>query len=125
MPAEKLDHAGLDEVIAIIRAMGGALEKGEVTVMDVQGQVQTIYTHRAWLGTCLNLRTVDLKHAYKQLAVAGDELKYTMTCMYSAAKQAPVYWQNLALPFGATGSVYEFNAVARALEVILCDWVGV
>eukprot|EP00971_Amphidinium_carterae_P337012 6473642-Amphidinium_carterae.2 len=29
IPPEKLDHASLDEIMAIIRCMGRALEKGE------------------------------------------------------------------------------------------------
>eukprot|EP00971_Amphidinium_carterae_P197261 3915415-Amphidinium_carterae.3 len=124
VPAEKLDHAGLDEIIAIIRCMGSALEKGQVKVVDVHGGEHTIKAHGAWRGGTLNLRTIDLKHAYKQLAVASEELRYTMTCMYGAEKKEAVYWQNLALPFGATGSVYEFNSVARALEIIICNWVG-
>eukprot|EP00971_Amphidinium_carterae_P046548 917111-Amphidinium_carterae.2 len=78
--AEKLDHAGLDEVVAIVRCMGSAIECGKADVTDVHGQCRTGRT-----------------------SVLSE----------------------LALPFGATGSVYEFNSVARALEVIVCHWAGV
>eukprot|EP00971_Amphidinium_carterae_P296543 5891027-Amphidinium_carterae.1 len=51
-------------------------------------------------------------------------LKYTMTCMYRAAKQTPVYWQNLALPFGATGSVYEVNALNLMEPMVTADFAS-
>eukprot|EP00971_Amphidinium_carterae_P135238 2680206-Amphidinium_carterae.1 len=73
--------------------------------MDVDGQEHSIHRHDAWKACTLHLRAVDLKHAVE--------------------RDKPVYWQNLALPFGATGSVYDFNSVARALELISSDWVGV
>eukprot|EP00971_Amphidinium_carterae_P269430 5344955-Amphidinium_carterae.1 len=50
IPAEKLDHAGLDEIITIIRCLGRALEKGEGAVIDVHGECQIIRTHHAWKG---------------------------------------------------------------------------
>eukprot|EP00971_Amphidinium_carterae_P143220 2837493-Amphidinium_carterae.1 len=114
---------------AIWQSFGGKRKLRVIDDSSVSGQNATVMPAESSTMPdsmrCLNLRMVDLTHAYKQLAVAADELKYTMTCMYSPENQAPVYWQNPALPFGATGSVCEFNAVATALEVILRDLVGV
>eukprot|EP00971_Amphidinium_carterae_P063180 1250262-Amphidinium_carterae.2 len=50
---------------------------------------------------------------YKQLAVADQELRFTLTCMYSVEHDR------------LSRSTTSINSVARALELIVCDWVGV
>ena len=63
---------------------------------------------RQWLG-----KTYDLKKAYKQLGIFPPHRPYAVVGF--ATVQQWQFYQSIALPFGATGSVYGFVRVSQAL----------
>ena len=56
---------------------------------------------RCWLG-----KTYDLKKAYKQLGVLPQHRPYAVVGFSTSERWQ--FYQSIALPFGATGSVYGF-----------------
>eukprot|EP00971_Amphidinium_carterae_P338995 6476569-Amphidinium_carterae.1 len=119
---EKLDHGGLDEVAALVRCLGRALAVGFLEEQDTSGHRWCCRVHPEWAASATKVvaRTVDLRSAYKQLPVSKHDLPVAVTCMYHLDLGHAVFYSNLALPFGATYSVYSFNACSRGLEVVMC-----
>ena len=78
------------------------------------------------MGPKANLlgRTLDLKSAYKQLAVSPDQFVRALVA-YGPVLKRPAYFIINALPFGATSSVYSFNRVAKSLWHIMVALCGV
>lgn len=68
----------------------------------------------SWAG-----KTVDLSAAYRQLAISGKSLDYYIACFNPFSRRAEVY-QLLALPFGATASVFSFLRIAHSLWWLGC-----
>ena len=79
--------------------------------MTVQSTVDTDADER-WLG-----KTLDLSKAYKQLAVQPDHQHLTIVGFPVGDKWH--LYKSIALPFGATGSVYGFVRVSQALWFLL------
>ena len=68
-------------------------------------------TSPSWMG-----RTLDLRKAYKQMAVAGRE-GHLMVLTHEGP-QGRVFYISDALPFGARGSVFSFFRTSRALSFL-------
>ena len=64
-------------------------------------------------------RTYDLKSAYKQLGISASSLWAAYVVVFNPFTRKPEVFQLLALPFGATKSVYTFLRVAHSLW-----WLG-
>ena len=94
---EQLDIGGLDEIIALSRALGSALKTGTLDVRDIHGKRTCIQIDPEWVGRDISIWSLDLKSAYKQLPVLARD------------------------PFGSVASVYAFNAYSRMIEVLLCE----
>ena len=60
-------------------------------------------------------RTLDLKAAYRQIAVSPESAWCAIISVYSPPAQRALYYKQVALPFGSTASVHIFNRLARAL----------
>eukprot|EP00971_Amphidinium_carterae_P179156 3553733-Amphidinium_carterae.1 len=104
MPAEKLDHAGLDEVIAIIRAMGGAPEKGEVTVMDVQGQLAVAADELKYLPVGATGSVYDLMEPMvtaDSASKAVEALSHALGWLYDAERAKLQFFAQSAVVLGA------------------------
>ena len=69
----------------------------------------------AWVG-----KTVDLSAAYRQLAVAEESLWAAYVVCFNPHSRKPEIFQMLALPFGATSSVYGFLRVAHSIWYLGC-----
>ena len=71
-------------------------------------------------------RTLDLKSAYKQLAVNPEQGFVRVMVAFDPKRSKRAFFIFNALPFGATGSVYSFNRVAKNLWHIMvslgCVW---
>ena len=78
-------------------------------------------THIDWLATPPKVkgRTLDLKSAYKQLGVHGDDSNISLATVWNPRQSRQEGWLLRALPFGSSASVYAFNSCARILERIL------
>jgi hypothetical protein len=66
-------------------------------------------------------RTLDLTKAYKQVAAAPASARFAVLS-YPHKGGATKYVRSLALPFGATASVYAFNKLARAVAWVFTVW---
>ena len=68
-----------------------------------------------WVG-----KTVDLSAAYRQLAIAEESLWSAYVVCFNPHSRKPEVFQMLALPFGATSSVYSFLRVAHSIWFLGC-----
>eukprot|EP00971_Amphidinium_carterae_P306614 6093016-Amphidinium_carterae.1 len=62
---------------------------------------------------------MDLRDAYKQLAISLKDLPLGVVGFKGVADQGPAFYQSLALPFASKLSVFAFNKAGRALEVVM------
>ena len=67
----------------------------------------------------LNGRCLDLKSAYKQLALAPSDRSNAVIAVLDPVDEVVKYFVSCVLPFGATGALRAFTRVARALRDIL------
>jgi len=95
---EKLQLGGVDEVAAMIRYV--------LTHAQSTESLQ-------WAG-----RTVDLKAAYRQLAIADSDKCHACIAVYNPTSKAPAFFVMHSLPFGAVAAVYAFNRAARSLAYL-------
>ena len=116
---EKLNHSGLDEVIGVAKVMIAAIATGWIHFLDSDGTVWDGPVNKAWCKAKVVGRTLDLKSAYKQLAISSHDLPMALTCIYHPRWKKAAFYQNYALPFGAVASVYAFNRCARTLEMVV------
>ena len=63
-------------------------------------------------------RTLDLKSAYKQMAVAKESLPFAYVVVFNPVTRKPEAFKLLAAPFGATRSVYSFLRVIHSVWFI-------
>ena len=86
------------------------------------GEVLTSSLHQEWQGAAgrqLVGRTVDLESAYRQVARHPADAAFSVVCTKRPDTGELLFWETPALVFGATGSVYAFNRVSRAILKIL------
>ena len=108
----------------------GSLEK--ITVMSTGDTVALclrLLQHARASGTKQDLvgRCFDLKAAYRQLAICSRDLPLSRVAVWNPVKQEASVLQMWALPFGASGSVWNFIRVAIALwaagaQVLQVPW---
>eukprot|EP00435_Cladocopium_sp_Y103_P036553 s4088_g9.t1 len=67
-----------------------------------------------WVG-----KTFDLSAAYRQLALASESLEHAYISVFDPNCRKPVIYHMLALPFGASKSVYSFLRVIHSVW-----WLG-
>ncbi|CAJ1451490.1 unnamed protein product [Effrenium voratum] len=83
-----------------------------VATMKAQASLPPGVPREPWMG-----RTLDLKQAYKQLAVSPAHGRFAIVAF--PIRGVWRFYRSLVLPFGATGSVYGFTRVSRALWHVL------
>ena len=117
----KLQLMDMDSVVAMVHLMLQTIrEKGCFCFRLSSGRLLEGVVHRDWRN-CPDLlgRTLDLTSAYKQLAVDPTQNLIRALVAYNPDQKAPAFFVLNALPFGATGSVYSFNRVAKSLWHIM------
>ena len=122
---EKLQLHTADHVAALARVMSSAADaSGRVRLRVSGGGVLEGTLHPGWRAAgALDVvgTTVDLRAAYRQLGVAPSGRWAAPVAVWNPrARQAQVYVP-LALPFGATSSVYAFNRAARGVWTLLLE----
>ena len=95
----KVDLHAVDTFIGVVKSY-----------FDVMG--------KAGKSTGIQAKTYDLKSAYRQIPIQESHLKFGYFCIYNHKKKSPEIYRSLALPFGATHSVYSFLRLARMLHAI-------
>ena len=131
---------------SIVSRRFGLQQPGKVRLIDdfsasnVNSTVQTTETPKphstdviASLGVALlesfpNMlmlgRTFDLKAAYRQLGVRLSSLKYSYIACFDPYSGGPLVFQMLAVPFGASRSVYSFLRIVNSLWWLGCRCLG-
>lgn len=118
---EKLDLGGVDEVVALASQWLKAA-RTDVEIRLSSGQVLRGKLHpelkeedaRELVGRCL-----DLKSAYKQVALRPSDQANAVLSVYDPGSDCVKFFVSKVLPFGATGAVMGFNRAARAIRDIL------
>ena len=123
----KLTLMDMDAVVALANTVLQAFASNGVFRFSLStGEFLTGKIHAGWNSDSTLLgRTLDLKAAYKQLAVNPSQGFVRVVVAYDPVKSRPAFFIFNALPFGATGSVYSFNRVAKSLWHIMVSLGGV
>ena len=111
---ERLNLQDFDFVVAVCKLLRSCRHGDQISLdlqtgETLQGTVHASSVDDAWMA-----RTLDLSKAYKQLAVSDDS-RPLATVGYPGPSGKWSYFAASSLPFGATGSVYGFLRVSRAL----------
>ena len=122
--SEKIVLDGVDEILAVARFFGGATTGGvpEFKIPAPDGSVFRGRLHddfRKGRSRLLRGRALDLKSAYKQLACHPEDRWASVLAVLDVDRDRVMFFESLALPFGATSSVTGFNRTARALRIIM------
>ena len=125
----RLELMDMDSVVSLTHSILKAFKgSGDRTFKLKLGSGETPEgsVHKSWGKTCsLVGRTLDLKAAYKQLAVSPDQGFARVLTAYDPIRRVPAFYIINALPFGATSAVYGFNRVAKSLWHIMVSLGGV
>ena len=122
---ELVDLGTTDVIAGIAKEWHQAVQAdGRVEIEDSLGQRLVGYLHPDFVEPASrNIvgRTVDLKRAFKQVAVAKSMLPLTAVCIWHPIRKEPVFYVLHALPFGARNSVFIFGQIARTIELIMAN----
>ena len=123
----KLTLMDMDAVVALANTVLQAFASNGVFRFSLStGEFLTGRIHAGWNSDSTLLgRTLDLKSAYKQPAVNPSRGFVRVMVAYDPVKSRPAFFIFNPLPFGATGSVYSFNRVAKSLWHIMVSLGGV
>ena len=119
---EKLSLRGLDGIVSISRALASAARPdGSLCVVDCTGFKHTGVLHpefsvpesKQLVGRCL-----DLKSAYRQLALNPEQSRFSVVAVYCPQSKTAKFFLQHALPFGARSSVIFFNRFAKGLKCV-------
>ena len=121
---EKLQLHDLDDLAQVLTQI--------MTMVDDQGRIKLVLEDDSqlcgllhpewgevpkfltWLG-----RTLDLKAAYKQLAVNPNSYWCSVLVAFDPGKQAPAFFLSRSLLFGSTAAVYSFNRIAKLIWTVV------
>ena len=119
---EKVDLRALDETVWLSVAIMRALKSGTYSFRLADGSFLEGKVNDAWFANGSNahplVKTLDLKSAYKQLALNDLEARKSVICL-KCPDDGQVYgFVCKTLPFGAVASVLHFNHFARFLKAV-------
>ena len=133
--SDRISLRALDELVwSAITLFKVFLAKGEVVIPLADGSRLCFQVHPFWRSLPHDrlrpsVKTVDLKSAYKQLAVSPADRCLSIVTVKEPATGRAVGFESRTLLFGATSSVVSFNRVARliqrvliALQVLSCNY---
>ncbi len=100
---EKVDMRGVDDVAAVCKAWMGKLQSAGDHPMATEP---------------LEGSEVDLKSAYKQLAIAPSHRSFCVLVLWNGERRHPELRISFALTFGGKPNVYHFNRGSKAIEVV-------
>lgn len=111
---ERLQLQDLDFVVAVAKLIRRCRQESSVTLelsdgVQLAGKVHPSLQGQQWLA-----RALDLSKAYKQVAIAPSS-RHLAVVGYPSPGSTWKYYASASLPFGASGSVYSFLRLARAI----------
>ena len=116
----KLDLAGVDGISVLARTFMEAVQGEKVCVTKSGGGFLVGSLHPSWSSQEareIGGRTLDLAAAYKQVLVAKRSLWCSVLVVEDPAGEKRLFVSQV-LPFGAASSVYSFNKIARAIQLV-------
>ena len=119
---EKIQLKALDEIIWIASCFVKLClheERFDFSLSDggrLCGQVHEYWKSLDLSGAILHAKTVDLRSAYKQLAIHPCDRKISVLSLKDPEKGDVFGFVSKTLPFGSTASVLHFNRVSRLLH---------
>ena len=122
--SERLTLHTLDEVIwcamAVTRAVchSGHVDFPLADGTRLQGELREFWKRAPERGK-VQIKTVDLKAAYKQLPLHPADRRFCTVCLQKPHSRDAAGFVSHVLPFGGTASVIQFNRVARLLQHIM------
>ena len=125
--SDKISLRALDELVwTALTLFRIFLTKGEVAIPLSSGQMLRFPVHSFWRtlkpeGLQPSIKTVDLKSAYKQLAVLPGDRCLSVVTVKDPMSGMALGFESRTLLFGATSSVTSFNRVARLLQRVLVE----
>ena len=120
---EKIQLRALDEIIWVAACFIKYVIHHEHFSFDVGGETMSGKVHSWWkdLDTSkpfLQVKTVDLKSAYKQFAIHPSDRRLSVLALKKPETGEVAGFVSRTLPFGSTASVLHFNRAARLLHRI-------
>ena len=125
--SERIDVGGVDNVVSIARCLMQVLgpDSAMVEVSLPDGDLCT-GPRSSDLGPCvLRGKLWDLSKAYRQLPRTPSQAHASIVAVFNLGRSCWEFFEQLALPFGATAAVYHFNLVARGIQTILVRLFGI
>ena len=118
---DKLDLMDIDTISATIRMIEAVFFEDVSELVHPEGGSLVVHKHKDWL-TCDSWQgaTLDLKSAYKQIAVSPEQLWSSTITVYDPESNRPAIFVQNTLPFGSVASVILFNRIARFLWFVGC-----
>ena len=119
---ERVDLRALDETVWISVALMRSMKAGHFSFKLSDGNLLEGRVHESWYtgGTMPRplVKTVDLKAAYKQLALNERDASKSVICLKNPHDGQVYGFACKTLPFGAVASVLHFNRFARFLKAV-------
>ena len=116
----KLDISGVDGISVLARTFVEAVQGEDVSITTTAGSKWSDKLHPTWEpreARTLGGRTSDLAAAYKQMLVSKRSLWCSVLAVEDLAGEKRLFISQV-LPFGASASVYSFNKVAKAIQLV-------
>ena len=125
---EKIELRAMEHVLWCLVIISKTLKRGgEVAFRLSDGRDLNGFVHKDWLERPPEVKAtcIDLKSAYKQLALHPDEYRRTVVSLWDVDRNSPACYVMRTLPFGAAASVHHFLRIsyfihAAGLEAGLC-----
>ena len=107
----------------MVRGNSAAAASGVIRLRMSDGNVLEGPVNQQWKGNSEKIvtKTVDLKSAYKQLAIHPAEQKRSVISVKNPETGEVFGFVSRTLPFGAAAAVLAFNRVARLIWRILIE----
>jgi hypothetical protein len=130
---ESVNLGGIDEVASLSKLFLDMVDDDRVVTATLgTGEVLNGKLHPSLsLEQARNIegRTLDLKSAYKQLAISPNSAKHAVMSVYDPAAKCCKLFVQRALPFGASASVLAFNRCSRAIyrigaSLLMLSWTN-
>ncbi|CAE7623604.1 bath-40 [Symbiodinium necroappetens] len=117
---DSVEHLILEIVASLLARRGPAIFRlMKIAFMSrvLRGRVHPYWLQHPERARVL-VKTVDLKSAYKQLALHPDDRRFSVISLKDPADDEPKGFLCRVLPFGSIASVGHFNRVARLVQRI-------
>jgi hypothetical protein len=114
---EKVPLSGVDAIVSIMKVMASAVrDDRSVNILGLKGVLR-----ESWMvqeaSTILG-RCVDLKSAYRQLVRRRADAHICIIAVWNPREKKVEFFEQIALPFGATAAVHSFNRPAVCLRTL-------